>query len=98
MPKPKYEEKKPEPKPEPKKEEKPAETKPEIPLTAQQKEALEEKDKGNEAYKKKDFDTAIAHYKKAMELDPDNMTYQTNLAGLFLKTKVHLTSFFFSYW
>ena len=40
-----------------------------------------EKEKGNEAYKKKDFETALAHYNKATELDPVNMTYYTNRAG-----------------
>ena len=42
-----------------------------------------EKEKGNEAYKKKDFETALNHYNKANELDPVNMTYYTNRAGLF---------------
>lgn len=41
-----------------------------------------EKEKGNEAYKKKDFETAINHYSKAIELEPMNMTYYTNRAGL----------------
>lgn len=40
-----------------------------------------EKEKGNEAYKKKDFETALNHYNKATELDPVNMTYYTNRAG-----------------
>ena len=43
-----------------------------------------EKEKGNEAYKKKDFETALNHYNKATELDPVNMTYYTNRAGSFL--------------
>ena len=45
--------------------------------------AEQEKEKGNEAYKKKDFQTALDHYNKATELDPKNMTYYTNRAGLF---------------
>jgi len=81
---PKPEPKREEPKPEPKKEEP---KQPEVELTGQQKEALAEKEKGNDAYKKKDFDTAIAHYKKAIEFDPDNMTYQTNAAAAFFEQK-----------
>ena len=49
-----------------------------------------EKEKGNEAYKKKDFATALNHYNKATELEPLNMTYYTNRAGLFV-------SFFFAF-
>jgi hypothetical protein len=47
-----------------------------------------EKEKGNEAYKKKDFETALNHYNKATELDPVNMTYYTNRAGLFTFSSV----------
>ena len=43
--------------------------------------AQEEKTKGNEAYKKKDFEAAIEHYDKAIELDPTNITFYTNKAG-----------------
>ncbi|CAF4944219.1 unnamed protein product, partial [Rotaria socialis] len=43
--------------------------------------AEEEKEKGNEAYKKKDFETALNHYNKATEFDPNNMTFYTNRAG-----------------
>ena len=43
--------------------------------------ALEEKEKGNAAYKQKDFATALKHYEKAWELDPTNMTILTNRAG-----------------
>ena len=43
--------------------------------------AIQEKEKGNAAYKKKDFETALAHYDKAFELDPTNVTFLTNKAG-----------------
>lgn len=43
--------------------------------------ALEEKEKGNAAYKQKDFATALKHYEKALELDPTNVTILTNRAG-----------------
>src|SRR5690349_15777218 len=56
--------------------------------TSEQNPAEIEKEKGNEAYKKKDFETALKHYNKAIELDPINMTYYTNRAGSF-------TNFFF---
>jgi stress-induced-phosphoprotein 1 len=46
-----------------------------------------EKEKGNEAYKKKDFETALNHYNKASELDPLNMTYYTNRAAVYYEQK-----------
>ena len=45
--------------------------------------AVEEKEKGNAAYKKRDFTTALEHYDKAIELDPTNVTFLTNKAGKF---------------
>ena len=33
------------------------------------------------AYKKKDFETALQHYAKAVELDPTNANFLTNRAG-----------------
>lgn len=47
--------------------------------------AQKEKDLGNAAYKKKDFDTAIAHYTKAMELDDEDISYTTNRAATYLE-------------
>ncbi|XP_064602093.1 stress-induced-phosphoprotein 1-like [Liolophura sinensis] len=47
--------------------------------------ALQEKDKGNEAYKKKDFETALGHYNKAFELDPTNITFLTNKAAVYFE-------------
>ncbi|KAK7463303.1 hypothetical protein BaRGS_00038104 [Batillaria attramentaria] len=49
--------------------------------------ALEEKEKGNAAYKKKDFETALSHYEKAFELDPTNITFLTNCAAVFFEQK-----------
>lgn len=37
---------------------------------------------GNEAYKKKEFETALLHYNKAVELDPTDITYLNNIAGI----------------
>lgn len=43
--------------------------------------SLEEKELGNSAYKKRDFETALEHYAKAIELDPTNVSFLTNRAG-----------------
>ncbi|XP_031247860.1 hsp70-Hsp90 organizing protein 3-like [Pistacia vera] len=74
------EEKKPEPEPEP------------MELTEDGKEkkdrkaqALKEKEEGNAAYKKKDFEKAIAHYTKALELDDEDISYLTNRAAVYLE-------------
>ncbi|KAJ1911384.1 Hsp90 cochaperone [Mycoemilia scoparia] len=48
-------------------------------------EALEEKTKGNAAYKKRDFDTALVHYNKAIELDPYDVTYYNNKAAVYFE-------------
>lgn len=72
--------KKPEPKPEPKKE-------PESDLPLNKRLAAEEKQKGNEAYKKKDFVTAIEHYNKAIEHDPTDITFYNNLAAVYFEQK-----------
>lgn len=48
-------------------------------------EALKEKEAGNAAYKKKDFDTAIQHYTKALELDDEDISYLTNRAAVYLE-------------
>ncbi|CAF4835372.1 unnamed protein product [Rotaria sp. Silwood1] len=54
-------------------------------LTPEQKQAEEQKMKGNEAYKQKDFETALNYYNKAMELDPNNMIYYTNRAAVYFE-------------
>ncbi|GJN26878.1 hypothetical protein PR202_gb14844 [Eleusine coracana subsp. coracana] len=47
--------------------------------------AQKEKEAGNAAYKKKDFETAIQHYTKAMELDDEDVSYITNRAAVYLE-------------
>uniref|UniRef100_J3LZY5 STI1 domain-containing protein n=1 Tax=Oryza brachyantha TaxID=4533 RepID=J3LZY5_ORYBR len=47
--------------------------------------AHKEKEAGNAAYKKKDFETAIQHYTKAMELDDEDISYLTNRAAVYLE-------------
>lgn len=71
---------KPEPKEEPKKE-----TEPELPENKLL--AKKEKEMGNEAYKKKDFQNAIEHYTKAIEHDPTDITFYNNLAAVFFEQK-----------
>ena len=47
------------------------------------KAALAEKAKGNESYKKREFDASIESFKKAWELWPKDITFLTNLAGTY---------------
>ena len=65
----------------------------EVDLSPEEREALKEKEKGNAAYKKKDFETAIKHYDKAIELNPTNMTYLNNKAGEYETSSIcyHIT-------
>lgn len=72
--------KKPEPKPEPKKE-------PEPELPENKKKAKEAKELGNSFYKKKEFDSAIKHYKQAIEHDPTDITFYNNLAAVYFEQK-----------
>ena len=46
-----------------------------------EKAALKEKEAGNMAYKKKNFDEAIAHYTKALKLWDEDISFYTNRAG-----------------
>ncbi|CAD5121870.1 DgyrCDS10333 [Dimorphilus gyrociliatus] len=47
--------------------------------------ALAEKEKGNAAYKRREFATAIEHYDKAIELDQTNITFRTNKAAVYFE-------------
>ena len=49
--------------------------------------ALAEKEKGNAAYKKKNFEVALEHYNNAAQLDSTNMTYLTNIAAVYFEQK-----------
>ncbi len=49
--------------------------------------ALDEKNAGNAAYKKRDFETAKSHYNKAIALDPTDMTFISNLAAVNFEEK-----------
>eukprot|EP01116_Phalansterium_solitarium_P022139 TRINITY_DN7199_c0_g1_i1.p1 TRINITY_DN7199_c0_g1~~TRINITY_DN7199_c0_g1_i1.p1 ORF type:complete len:561 (+),score=169.48 TRINITY_DN7199_c0_g1_i1:84-1766(+) len=55
------------------------------PISDEKRQAEVEKAKGNEAYKKKNFDEAIAHYSKAAELDPENIVYLTNRSAVYFE-------------
>lgn len=52
-----------------------------------QSDALKEKELGNAAYKKKDFETAISHYNKAVEIEPTNIVFRNNRAAVFYEQK-----------
>jgi len=49
--------------------------------------ALKEKELGNVAYKAKNFAKAITHYEKAIELDPAEITFRSNLAAVYFEKK-----------
>uniref|UniRef100_A0ACD5YM31 Uncharacterized protein n=1 Tax=Avena sativa TaxID=4498 RepID=A0ACD5YM31_AVESA len=47
--------------------------------------AQKEKEAGNASYKKKDFETAIQHYTKALELDDEDISFLTNRAAVYIE-------------
>ena len=49
--------------------------------------ALKEKELGNSAYKVRQFDKAVAHFKEAIKLDPFETTFRSNLAAMLLEKK-----------
>ncbi|CAI5516547.1 unnamed protein product [Closterium sp. Naga37s-1] len=52
---------------------------------ARRQEAVREKEAGNAAYKRKEFESAVEHYSKAIELDDSDVTFLTNRAAVFLE-------------
>lgn len=56
-------------------------------LPPEKREALREKQLGNDAYKKKSFEEALAHYNKAIELEPTEIIYQLNVAAVYFEQK-----------
>ncbi|XP_046739729.1 stress-induced-phosphoprotein 1 [Diprion similis] len=56
-------------------------------LPEEKKAARKEKELGNEAYKKKNFEAALEHYNKAIELDPTDITYRNNVAAVYFEQK-----------
>ena len=57
----------------------------EEPVDATKKAAMEHKEKGNAAYKQRDFDTALNHYHQALELDPTNASLYSNQAAVYFE-------------
>eukprot|EP00210_Caulerpa_lentillifera_P000134 g129.t1 len=67
---------------EPKKEPEPE---PEPQMGAGQQEAIQEKEAGNAAYKKRQFAKAIEHYTKALSLYDQDITFLTNRAAVYFE-------------
>lgn len=63
----------------------------EVEKRSKKKKALEAKAKGNELYKKKQFEEALACYDEAISLDPLNMTYVANKAAVYFTKKEYDT-------
>lgn len=52
---------------------------------ARKAEALKEKEAGNAQYKKKNFEAAVQHYSKALELDGEDISFITNRAAVYME-------------
>lgn len=74
-------------KPEPKSEGRREEAEEKDAPSAEKREALDEKKLGNDAYKKKQFDAALRHYERAVELDPTEITFLLNVAAVYFERK-----------
>jgi len=59
----------------------------ELKIKEDKKSALEAKLKGNDLYKSKKFDEALAAYDEAIALDPSNMTFINNKAAVYFTSK-----------
>lgn len=73
------------PEPKPKPEPEPEVDSEEVEKKKRKAEALKEKEAGNAAYKKKEFEKAIGHYTKAVELDDEDVSFLTNRAAVYLE-------------
>jgi tetratricopeptide (TPR) repeat protein len=51
------------------------------------KDAEAKKQEGNEFYKKKDFARALELYSAAIELNPNELLYYTNMAAVYIEQK-----------
>ena len=58
----------------------------EDPEEADKRKANEEKEKGNDAYKKKDFAKAVEHYQNAINLYPKEIAFHTNKAAAYFES------------
>lgn len=56
-------------------------------LPENKKLAKRAKNLGNEFYKKKAFDDAVKHYQEAIEHDPTDITFYSNIAAVYFETK-----------
>lgn len=56
-------------------------------ISPEKQEALKEKELGNQAYKKKNFEEALKCYHRAVELDSGDITYLNNIAAVYFEQK-----------
>jgi stress-induced-phosphoprotein 1 len=54
-------------------------------LSEEQRKAIAVKEEGNVLYKARKFDDALAKYREAASLDPENMVYHSNIAAVFFE-------------
>ncbi|XP_066583003.1 stress-induced-phosphoprotein 1 [Prorops nasuta] len=56
-------------------------------VSSAKSQAIKEKTMGNDAYKKKNFEDALNHYQKAVDLDPTEIVYHLNIAAVYFEQK-----------